>query len=167
MKKRHRKPFTLSGRVTGDRACGIQEVEVLKRVFGRDGYRPVTTVPVGTDGMWSATLRSARSAGYAARPVDTALCDGRISTAVDVLVRARVNAFARTACNRRHALVGKVKPRYPGTIVKLQDRRKGRWKTIGRDRLNKKSRFRFARCKGDRVVWPQQDPRNLRGVGRV
>ena len=163
----YRKNFTVSGVVTGDAICTTNTVEILKRSFGTDGFVPVGTATVAGDGAWSTTLRSGKSASYAARPIGSDLCDGSMSTSVDVLVRARVIATVRNRCVPSRSVAGSVTPEYPGTVVRLQDKRNGRWVTVESGRLNDRSRFRFDHCSGNRVVWPQQDPSNLRGVGKV
>ena len=163
----YRKPVTLSGQAAGDRACAPTEVEILGRTFGTIEFVPVGTADVGADGMWSTTVRSARSTAYAARPVDNELCEGQLSATLDVLVRARVTATVRKRCDARHAINGRVAPAYPGTVVKLKDKRAGRWVTVDKAKLSIKSRFHFPRCTGTRVVWPKQDPRNETGRGPV
>ena len=168
---RFRRPVVLSGVVTGDRSCAATHVSISRRVHGTDEFRELTTAEAGPDGTWNLAMRPRRSASYIARPEDTELCDGRVSTTIDVLVKAKVRIFGDRRCTPREAVRGVVRPKHAGTKVALQKRKRGSWRTIDRARLNRRSRFHGLRIDGCRahyrVVWRSQDASNLRGAARI
>jgi hypothetical protein len=119
----------LSGTVPTRRAGEV--VTVLAQVYGRDSFESVASVTTAADGSWR----------YLARP--------RIRTAYAVSwERGRSAAFVvavRPALSLRRTASGTLLTRasgirsFAGRTVQLQRRTAGRWRTIARLRLNRRS----------------------------
>ncbi len=164
----YRRPFTLSGKWSGDAGCtGPRSVQIRKRVLSRKAVKTIASVDVGANGSWLFEHRSGRSAAYTAAATPTENCDGDSSAPKRVLVRAKVTANLPDRCSSPQQIRGRVFPNHRHTIVRLQRRRAGSWQTVDRDKLNKNSKYAVTapKCsKRHRVVWPKQAPDNLRGI---
>ena len=163
----YRTRFTISGRVDDDGCSGTPRIAVEKRVHGRGRSRRVGTPSVGNDGRWSLGLVSSRNAGYSAH-VEADGCLGSSSDEVDVLVRVAIR-IAEIDCPSG-VITGRVQPRHRGTKVVLERRARGRWRKVGSDRVNARSRFELSggRCRSlYRIVWPEQSRDNIRKSRRV
>jgi hypothetical protein len=160
--------FTLAGAVSGDRGCAPSSVEILGRTYGADSFESVGTIPVGPDGSWSTSIEPTHSTSYSARPVGSPTCESVASTAVDVLVRARITVAA-VGCSSAARVRGDVAPAYPGSTIQLQVKTRRGWRTIGTDELDGRSRFAFRvdSCRSLRVTWASPDVRNASASARV
>jgi hypothetical protein len=183
---RYRKPFRLAGQVTGTAGCTAPyEVSLEKRVHGTTAIRGFTRVTTDGSGGWQTAVRSRKSADYFATVTSTERCQGSRSDARPVAVRVQVSrgpvscshkdqfpsgASGSGACCYRLSLEGPVRPNHGGTKVQLQrHKRKGGWRLLDVDRLNRRSRFSLSgpTCDGRyRIVWRKQAPENIRGEAR-
>jgi Type I phosphodiesterase / nucleotide pyrophosphatase len=166
---RHGERVQLSGvvksAVAGD--CeGPYRVALYERVLGSRAPRPrvlATSRRVGAGGRWSMTVRPTRNAEYLAKALPTPKCASGGPAAVRVLVRVRI--LLKRTCGPGRTLSGGVVPRQSGEVL-LRRLVGGRYRTIGRARLDRNSRFRLSvpSCAGTyQVVWRRQGIQNESG----
>jgi hypothetical protein len=164
------KTFTLAGMIETGPGCSIPTtVEILKRAYGTDSLQAVGTAPVAADGSWSFETSAKTNASYATRTSDTEACSGATSSPVEVLVRAGlddVDALLGSGCDG--TVSGRVLPDHDGGRVKLLIKTRQGWRKLGVDRLDEGSSYGFKvrRCGSYKVVFPEQDERNIAAAKR-
>lgn len=164
----YREPFELSGTIAaGDDCSGPYSVALTKRVKGNETASELaSSLSPGSNDTWSFEHKSKRSAEYRAFPSGSSGCVENLSVWREVLVRVRVTVGVPTDCDAPQTVRGRVRPGHSGTDVVLKRKSAGKWKTVDRDRLNRRSRFvvEAPTCRGRfKAVWPKQAPDNIRG----
>jgi 3',5'-cyclic AMP phosphodiesterase CpdA len=162
------KPIRLSG-VAGSERCGVpNSVTVSKRVHGRATSHGMRSVSVAPDGSWATKLRARRNLSFLARPESTEACDGLTSNPIDVLVKSKITVRS-VNCRTTRRVTGRVRPSNRGAKVSLARRKRGSWKVIDTDRLDRRGRFalNLNRCRGTyRVRGPLNSAQNSPGHDR-
>ncbi len=168
----YKKPFKLSGRVTGDDGCtGPYKVSLKKRIAGTDTFTVADPdVPVAADGTWSKIMKSSVSASYTASVASNQSCSGSSSLARTVQVRVKITIKKPIRCDDPFTVEGTVLPKHTGTSVYLQQRKGLRWVTLDKGPIDEGSRYALGSrtCRVPlRVQWPSQSKRNLPGSTRI
>jgi hypothetical protein len=123
----------LSGHVPTSRAG--ESVTVFAAAIGAGSPRAIATVVTGDGGLWRYLARPAIRTAY------TASWNGASSRTIVIGVRPRVS-FRRVGRARFHTRVVAARS-FARRIVKLQRRTQGRWVTVKRVRLNRRSAATF------------------------
>jgi hypothetical protein len=148
--------FHLSGEVNIPPPCSeASEVQILKRILGTETFKPVGTA-LTEERTWQMELTPLNTASYKAVVEATESCPGYSSRLVEVQVQAAIEIEQADACVRAKSFKGQVRPKFEGTKVLLQKRRRGDWVIVDRSRLSESSRFVLTResCRAEhRVVW--------------
>jgi hypothetical protein len=167
---KYNKKFTLSGRVNPGEGCQRPfEVTLRKRKGGSNTATLLRTgIPVEKNGTWSFSTKSKVSATYTATVTsgNSTTCETGPQSSTDVGTRVGISVDFGGACNAPQQVVGRVKPKHPKTKVLLKRKAGGKFKTVDKDKLNKRSAYDMTSpsCSGKfQVVWPAQDPSNAAG----
>ena len=163
----YRERLTISGQVSAPARCeGALRVSLHRQDAGvRRATLLADSLPVRGDGGWSQVVRPSTTATYFARVQPTPSCEGSVSPAVRVPVRAQVKVARSCGAGRR--VSGQVKPAAPRTRVHLERRARKGYARVASTKLDRGSRFRLTlpSCAGRyRVVWPSQGGRNTTGT---
>lgn len=160
---------TLSGQIlSADSSCDDagEFVRLQRRIFGESEYSDAESMNTDADGRYSFTVPATESAEYVALAPRHDQCADATSASETVLVKVKVTAASgRRAVDRgaKVGIVGRVQPKHAGTKVFLQRKKGNGFKTVARDNLNGRSRYRFvlkAKWNGRRVfrvMWRSQD----------
>lgn len=156
------------GRVADERAGR----EVRLQYAPRDGdFRTVKTGETGKNGRYRLGHRPMRT-GRVRVLTGGASASASRTRSVKVVARIATARRKHVKSGRRTTVSGRVKPGYRGRRVLIQQRKKGRWVTVDRDRTARKGRFagywkvkRNAGRYRTRVVF-RGDKRNARRVAK-
>ena len=150
----HGEAVTLSGSLTPDR-CGSSPLRLERRVRSSDEWRAVATVSQPTD--WTLAQTARASADYRARSTGDEHCGSAVSDHESVSVRAAIS-LERARC-RDDGVTGRLRPRAPGSRVRLERRGQNGWSLVDLDRVDPVGRFELTpgKCASrHRVYWRSQ-----------
>jgi hypothetical protein len=137
----------LTGSFGGDVACRATTVAIVQRVVNKSA-RTIKSLKTSSTGRWSYTFRPRHNATYEARSAASSKCTAADSTTRTVKVRAQLSRKVKDSSLRRGqkaVITGTVRPWKKGRSVELLMKSGKKWRLIGRDRLNRRSQYRFAR----------------------
>jgi hypothetical protein len=157
------KGFELSGQLAGPRNCAAARiVNISRRKHGTTTLEHVGSAVSRQDGSWSIGFIAHANASFVATPASDSACEGTESTPVTVLVRAKLSAGPQGDCRGGTRITGSVRPRSPGSTVRMERRRDGRWEKLSFTLVSRSSRFRLHApgCGRYRIRWLDNDPTN-------
>lgn len=138
----------LTGTVKG---CAAPNVKIYSD--SARGFFPVKSVEV-KEGKFELKVSPQINTTYVAEIAEAGDCESTRSKRRTVKVEPKIRIDRKRRCQ---SVAGQVLPKQRGSSIKLQQKmRKGEWKTVDQDTLNRRSRFEldFPMCAGDyRVVW--------------
>ncbi len=160
---------TFGGVVHKDEGCAVPvEVDLLRKVAGTDAWEVVASATPDDSGAWGLTVTVDKNANYAAETDSGGVCSDNRTHEVQMSASAVVKILSYK--HKRNVLKGEVSPEYPGTTVKLFQKKGGTWRKLGTDKLNRNSRFKFHEGLRNgrvyKVAWKKQSVENERGSKR-
>jgi hypothetical protein len=149
-----------------DRSCSDNEfIQIQRRILGTTTFENLSSTTTDSQGRFSFGEEADRSADYVALAPAHDNCRSATSPEVQVLVQVRVAIAVNDRTPERGDRIrfkSSVRPQHDGTNLLLQRRKGGRWVTVDRDRLNRRSiaqftvRANFNRA-SFRTRWKSQD----------
>jgi len=134
-KIRYGKPLRLRGQVSPGTAG---QAVTLQRAAGDGFYRPVARAQTAAGGRYAFSVRPRHSGSY--RAVTAAGTSQSRKVTVAARFAGRVTRHVKSGRSLR--VRGRLAPSLGGRVVRLQRRKRGRWRTVDRVRTSRSGRFR-------------------------
>lgn len=160
---------TLTGQIVSpDESCedAGEFVQIQRRLHGESQFTDFEAENTNAEGRYDVSFRATQNAEYVAVAPRHDQCADATSDPETVLVKVKITGRSgRRGVERgkEASIVGRVNPDHDGTNVILKQKKRGRFRTIDRDDLNVRSRYRFrfkVKWIGKRVyrvIWKAQD----------